>query len=466
MSDVRKKAKTKRDDYSHLEGKKRQKKSLVFGKKAKEKRKKLAAQENASFSPSDHFIGEHGIFGVPLSVAVSRMPSHDGVPLPVVVRQCIDYITDKGLNVEGIFRISAPKPRLDELEFIANCRKPVVLTDVHDASGLLKRFLRQLPEHTLTDEMRNTFEQIAAECPCKALPTCRCLVADLLKAQLSRLPSANYTLLAYVFLLAQQIVANRERNKMGVAALGLLLQATLNLSQTLLRIFLLNASDLISQDSSLQVVYLFKDVQIKRYIEPREPRSICENDLPESEDELSAEEEKQRSRLSQLHKHIAELREMNLPIHEREEEMWDVQTAITLLNRKLKLLRTKRIENVNVGDAEGPALEMFEEKQLLASCIALREDISRHKSEIIAIESRLHSLLAQKESTSKQETAKENENEEEDASQVWRAECLKEESRKEELLRQIIEQKEACCLLRAKLEMNLVKQPKLLVTRF
>ena len=86
---------------------------------------------------------------------------------------------------------------------------------------------------------------------------CRCLVADLLKAQLSRLPSENYMLLAYVFLQAQQIVAHRERNKMGVAALGLLLQATLNVSQTLLRILLLNASDLISQDNSTQVCFLF-----------------------------------------------------------------------------------------------------------------------------------------------------------------------------------------------------------------
>lgn len=41
-------------------------------------------------------LGEHGIFGVPLAIAVSRMPSHDGVPLPVVVRRCVDYIYDNG----------------------------------------------------------------------------------------------------------------------------------------------------------------------------------------------------------------------------------------------------------------------------------------------------------------------------------------------------------------------------------
>ncbi len=32
------------------------------------------------------------IFGVPLEVAVERNRCHDGIPLPMVVRQCIDYI--------------------------------------------------------------------------------------------------------------------------------------------------------------------------------------------------------------------------------------------------------------------------------------------------------------------------------------------------------------------------------------
>ncbi|VDM45174.1 unnamed protein product [Toxocara canis] len=207
---------------------------------------------------------ERGVFGVPLAVAVSRMRSHDGVPLPVVIRQCIDYVNEHGLEVEGIYRISAPKSRLDGLENVANSRRPVPLSDVHDAAGLLKRFLRQLPHSVLTDEMRSTFEKIAAECPCRSLPACRCLVADLLKAQLSKLPPENYTLLAYVFVHAQQIVAHRNRNKMSIAALGLLLQATLNISQQLLRIFLTNASDKLNEDDSASVYHYSLSVAFSR----------------------------------------------------------------------------------------------------------------------------------------------------------------------------------------------------------
>jgi RalA-binding protein 1 len=47
---------------------------------------------------------ESCIFGVPLEVAVERSKCHDGVKLPVVVRECIQFIEENGLNVEGIYR--------------------------------------------------------------------------------------------------------------------------------------------------------------------------------------------------------------------------------------------------------------------------------------------------------------------------------------------------------------------------
>lgn len=67
-----------------------------------------------------------------------------------------------GLCVEGIHRISAPKANLDKLEKAVNSRCSIELEDIHDASGLLKRFLRQLPEHVLTNEKRPVFEKIAS----------------------------------------------------------------------------------------------------------------------------------------------------------------------------------------------------------------------------------------------------------------------------------------------------------------
>lgn len=84
-----------------------------------------------------------------------------------------------------------------------------------------------------------------SDCPCGALSPCRCFVADMLKAQLILLPEENYILLAYLFIHAQMVLQNSNENKMGIAALGLILQATLSVSQALVRILLLNASDVV-----------------------------------------------------------------------------------------------------------------------------------------------------------------------------------------------------------------------------
>jgi len=38
------------------------------------------------------------VFGVALQVAVDRSPCHDGIQLPVVVRECIDYVEEFGTS--------------------------------------------------------------------------------------------------------------------------------------------------------------------------------------------------------------------------------------------------------------------------------------------------------------------------------------------------------------------------------
>ena len=45
---------------------------------------------------------ESPVFGVALSLAVDRTPSHDGVKVPVIVRECIDYIEEHGEKLREI----------------------------------------------------------------------------------------------------------------------------------------------------------------------------------------------------------------------------------------------------------------------------------------------------------------------------------------------------------------------------
>ena len=39
---------------------------------------------------------EKPVFGTPLSVAVERNKCHDGIQLPVLLRECVDYIEEHG----------------------------------------------------------------------------------------------------------------------------------------------------------------------------------------------------------------------------------------------------------------------------------------------------------------------------------------------------------------------------------
>lgn len=109
------------------------------------------------------------MFGVPLEVAVERHRSHDGVPLPVVVRQCIDFVEEQGLMQEGIYRSSGVKSKVTKLRAAFNARPvgsaTVNLSDCEPAvvASVLKQFLRELPDPVLTRELMPAFERVSAD---------------------------------------------------------------------------------------------------------------------------------------------------------------------------------------------------------------------------------------------------------------------------------------------------------------
>lgn len=76
--------------------------------KEKKKKKKPSAPEA---EPAPHPPPEvptllRPIFGAPLAEAVKRTALYDGIQLPAVFRECIDYIESYGMKCEGIYRVS------------------------------------------------------------------------------------------------------------------------------------------------------------------------------------------------------------------------------------------------------------------------------------------------------------------------------------------------------------------------
>jgi hypothetical protein len=85
------------------------------------------------------------LFGVPLGYTVREVPSI----IPPFLRSCIAQIEAKGLDKEGLYRVSGKAAERDRLrlELEADYTKfDFENTDVHILTGLVKAFFRELPE--------------------------------------------------------------------------------------------------------------------------------------------------------------------------------------------------------------------------------------------------------------------------------------------------------------------------------
>ncbi|VDO94877.1 unnamed protein product [Soboliphyme baturini] len=226
------------------------KKTKVFGKlkeKAREREKEVKSVRLKSKSKSrghETTPPVHSsvssiacpLFGVSLSECLRNNPSYDNVPVPAVVRQCIDYVNDKGLSVEGIYRVTPEKNIVESLrESVGSMDGEVEFQDVHCATCVLKMFIRELPETLFTAALIGTFEMTVKEI--KNIAECLGRLNELIE----RLPDPNKHVLAYFFLHIQRVIKMQDVNKMTAVEMSTALQPVFNISPTLLNIFLQNA---------------------------------------------------------------------------------------------------------------------------------------------------------------------------------------------------------------------------------
>ncbi|CAG0882299.1 unnamed protein product [Cyprideis torosa] len=256
---------------------------------------------------------EQPIFGVPLYLAVERYRCHDGIDLPVIVRECIDFIEEKGLTLEGIYRISGVKSRTQALRTAYNHRERVDIReqDPHTVASLLKLFLRELPDPILTSELLPKFEEFSS---LKDERQRNLSIRELIEM----LPSRNRLLLGWILVHASHIIAKEAQNKMSLQNVTLVFAPTLNLSARLLNVLLTGTPS-----------HFFSDLTLKKYVPPLSPGSQFPTDVTEIEEEIR----KQESLLNQLH---AELNAGRVN-RRKEEQLWEVQRILTQLKRQVRL---------------------------------------------------------------------------------------------------------------------------------
>ena len=103
------------------------------------------------------------VFGVSLEVAAERSEStvhhKNFIRCPKIVDETVDYLEEHALNTHGIFRIPGSNRRIDTLKKLYDSGEPVDFEGytVHDIAGLLKLYLRELPEPLFTIKLLKPF---------------------------------------------------------------------------------------------------------------------------------------------------------------------------------------------------------------------------------------------------------------------------------------------------------------------
>jgi hypothetical protein len=100
-------------------------------------------------------------FGRPLEQVMARVGG-----LPAVVRRCVAHIEQHGLTTEGIYRMSGSAAKIAELKQMVDAGGDLwfsASSAIHDVTGLMKLYLRELPDGVVTSRLYPYFMS-AAQC--------------------------------------------------------------------------------------------------------------------------------------------------------------------------------------------------------------------------------------------------------------------------------------------------------------
>ncbi|XP_037707664.1 rho GTPase-activating protein 100F isoform X9 [Drosophila subpulchrella] len=164
------------------------------------------------------------LFGADLETVVNRESKNapGSAPVPIVLRRCVEEVERRGLDIIGLYRLcgSATKKRLLREAFERNSRavelSPEHVPDINVITGVLKDYLRELPEPLFT---RCLF-QMTVDALAVCLPDDPEGNAKLMLSILDCLPRANRATLVFLLDHLSLVVSNSERNKMSAQALA------------------------------------------------------------------------------------------------------------------------------------------------------------------------------------------------------------------------------------------------------
>lgn len=149
-------------------------------------------------------------------------------PVPFVVYDTIEYLRANGLKAEGLFRIPGRHEQIMKLIDAYSQVDPVVLNDIHDAGGVLKRFFGLMAPPLIPYDMYKSFVEIGKELIRNSengddaeTEAGRQVQLENLRMLFDRFPSANLELFVYLCQFLSEVAACSNVNKMDCNNLAL-----------------------------------------------------------------------------------------------------------------------------------------------------------------------------------------------------------------------------------------------------
>ncbi|XP_068101973.1 rho GTPase-activating protein 15 isoform X2 [Hyperolius riggenbachi] len=189
-------------------------------------RVKTRLKKFISRRPSLKTLQEKGIikdqvFGCHLATLCKR----ENTTIPHFVSTCIEAVEKRGLNVDGLYRVSGNLSTIQKLRFIVNQEEKLNLDDsqwedIHVVTGALKMFFRELPEPLFP---RRLFEQFVEAIRIQDRDLQLKTMRDLIK----QLPLPNRDTMKVLFEHLKKVLISSSTNRMSTQSLGIVFGPTL-----------------------------------------------------------------------------------------------------------------------------------------------------------------------------------------------------------------------------------------------
>ncbi|XP_075711456.1 rho GTPase-activating protein 25 [Rhinoderma darwinii] len=165
------------------------------------------------------------VFGQRLADTVAYEKKYGRHLVPILMEKCADFILEKGLNEEGIFRLPGQDTLVKQLKAVFDAgERPTFSgdTDVHTVASLFKLYLRELPEPVFP---WSQYED------CLACENTMSIDEEKgheeLMKQIRLLPKENYNLLSFICRFLYEVQKNSSVNKMSVDNLAMVIGVNL-----------------------------------------------------------------------------------------------------------------------------------------------------------------------------------------------------------------------------------------------